>query len=346
MRYVWLALLSAGWTCGDNYQVPDAPGHDGRLADAVPSDGATLEPPTLAGTGLCIDLACTQISPEVLAYTPNAALWADTASKRRWLYLPPGTKIDTTDMDHWQFPVGTKIWKEFTRGGTRVETRYIARVGAGNTFNDWFYVAYAWNQTQDGTTAVPLGVQNALGTGHDIPARSACRGCHERLAPTRVLGVGAIQLDHPAATGEVALGELIAQNLLTAPPTGAAPYFPIPGTATEQAALGYLHANCGHCHNPSSDVFTSTGITMVLRLEVGKLATPAATPTYSSSIGVDAQHPRNGLTKIIVARSPAQSGLVYRFEATNLADHMPALGSSMMDPTGDSILRAWITALP
>ena len=42
-------------------------------------------------------------------------LWADYATKQRWILLPPGTKIDATDPNEWVFPVGTKVWKEFSR---------------------------------------------------------------------------------------------------------------------------------------------------------------------------------------------------------------------------------------
>src|SRR5262249_12352776 len=149
-------------------------------------------PQTLFDTGLCVDRACTVISPDVHAYTPQFALWADTASKRRWFKLPPGTQIDTSDMDHWVFPVGTKFWKEFSRSGVggdiRIETRLIMRIGPGDQQADWLYVPFQWNDTQTDTMAVPMGVDNANGTTHDIPSRVQCKGCHENLKPYRILG--------------------------------------------------------------------------------------------------------------------------------------------------------------
>ena len=59
-------------------------------------------------------------------------------------------------MDHWEFPVGTKLWKEFTRDDgmgheVRVETRLIMRIGADDTEASWFYMPYAWNATNDDT---------------------------------------------------------------------------------------------------------------------------------------------------------------------------------------------------
>ena len=70
-----------------------------------------------AARGLYSDWATKTVASGVRQYDPGLHLWSDGASKTRWIYLPPGTKIDTTDMNEWTFPPGTKIWKEFVVGG-------------------------------------------------------------------------------------------------------------------------------------------------------------------------------------------------------------------------------------
>ena len=40
----------------------------------------------------------------VLAFSPQYPLWSDGAVKNRWIYLPPGTSIDATQPDAWEFP--------------------------------------------------------------------------------------------------------------------------------------------------------------------------------------------------------------------------------------------------
>ena len=359
-----LAIVAVLAACGGGHKakpdgaLPADGAPDGALDAAADAaiDAAVDAPPdadplgTLFATGLCVDHACTQIAGGVVPYTPQFPLWADTASKRRWIYLPPGTQIDTTDMDHWVFPQGTKLWKEFTRDGVRVETRVVWKMGAGNTSSDWYFMAYQWNQTQDEALAVPSGVNNANGTQHDIPPVYQCHGCHDNLMPSRVLGFAAIQLDWANPTsGELDLDGLVAQSLLTANPAGAAsPHFPLPSDASNasaSAALGYLHANCGHCHNPTSSVYTNQGITMVLRLDVAHLASVGVTPAYTTAVGqhVSASPAPNGDTTIIVAGDPDHSVLIDRFESGNAAFHMPALGSEMEDTTADATLRDWIT---
>src|SRR5690606_33651735 len=102
-------------------------------------------------------------------------LWSDGADKRRFVYLPEGATIDNSDMDYWVYPVGTKLWKEFAFGDQLLETRLLWKQADGS----WTYVSYAWNDA--GTEAVladPSGVDDVLGTDHDIPSHNHCRQCH------------------------------------------------------------------------------------------------------------------------------------------------------------------------
>ena len=155
------------------------------------------------------------------------------------------------------------------------------------------------------------------------------------------------------------MSTLVAAHTLTTNPASAtAPYFPLPGTATEQAALGYLHANCGHCHNPSSVLFQE-GIIMDLRLTVGTLGSTATTPAYTTAVGQPATSPVGSLPTtctsamstpvecIITKGDPTDSSMIYRFEYTTFGGsiHMPAQCTEMIDPTGDTILRTWISGL-
>ena len=102
--------------------------------------------------------------------------------------LPPGTQIDTSDMDHWVFPVGTKFFKEFSLGGVLLETRLIERYGTGP--EDYWMGAFVWNA--DGTDAVfaPDGQNDINGTMHDAPKQKDCGLCHRGDVGPRARALG------------------------------------------------------------------------------------------------------------------------------------------------------------
>ncbi len=345
-RGLW--VLAALCACGeDGATKVDAATGDSPVDDYVCVADRT-ELATLAETGLCLDAGCAQIAPGIREYAPQFELYSDTATKKRWVYLPPGTQIDTSDMDFWQFPVGTKLWKEFSRGGTRVETRLVWRRSNCGTSDDWFYAAYVWNATQDATHWAEFGETDANGTQHDVPGKALCRQCHENVKPSRVLGFSAIQLDLDGTGTNLDLDELVTLNLLTAPPSRAStavPFFPFDGTsdATVKPALGYLHANCSHCHNLTSSVQNNTPLN--LRLMVGTVGTTASTAAYMTAVNVTTTNTVNGHNTIVYKGNPSMSVMIDRFEATN-GNRMPAAGTEFMDTVGDTILTNWVANIP
>ena len=193
---VALALLMLGG-CGASGGV------DGSGAPAPKVIRVTLPAPDFGGElwlsalGLYGDIGTKELAPDLIAFEPTYALWADGAEKLRWLRLPEGKTIDTSDMDHWVFPVGTYAFKEFTRGGKRMETRVIARTGPGP--EDYWLGAFAWKDDESDALIVPGGRPNVRGTAHDIPKVSACGTCHKGEGG-RILGYSSVQQpDAPAA---------------------------------------------------------------------------------------------------------------------------------------------------
>jgi hypothetical protein len=349
-----LVLTFALAACGDDATIvadASAGDADGPCSTCVDTGvDAPFAPATLADTGLCGDAACTTVLADVREYAPQYQLYADGSTKRRWIWLPPGTTIDTSDMNFWKFPVGTKVWKEFTRGAVRVETRFMTKLLADDTApGAWFYASYEWNAAQNATTlASPqMGVPNANGTQHDIPTRSNCRRCHEGV-PGRVLGFQAISLDFAAPSGQLDLADAIAANMLSAPPSPTnGPYFPFPvaATATDRTAFGYLHANCGGCHNPQSPIYGTLSSNMSLRLDVTKLGSVAVIPARATTVNNNGTV--MGLTgKIVDPGSPSTSVMLTRMNSTTFPTKMPEIGTETVDPAGIAAITAWINQPP
>ena len=299
-------------------------------------DTTALAPGLLSATGLYRDLTTKELAADVLPFTPQFPLWSDGAEKHRWVHLPGCAKIDTGDMDTWQVPVGTKIWKEFVFGGARVETRYLHRFGPDP--NDFIFQAYQWDVGATDAVAVPRdGIKDANGTLHDIPGEWECAVCHGK-APERVLGLGAIQLSH-AGPG-LTITSLGAAGRLTVPSAG----FRVPGDATARAALGYLHGNCAHCHNPSPKAeWFNRPFSLKILTTAATVAQTDAVMTAASVAPAKFVHP--GISMRIAPGDPAASAVAYRVSVRGSPDEMPALGSEIVDPAGVAAITAWINAL-
>jgi hypothetical protein len=323
-------------------------------AGAKPAPGP---PADLAATGLYSDFGAKVIDPRHLAYSPQYPLWSDGATKRRWIFLPPGKKIDAVDPDVWSFPVGTKVWKEFSFGGRRVETRYME-----STARDvWRLATYAWNADESAATLVPAsGLRNAAeirpGVRHDLPGVPDCRACHDDHRRTEVLGFSALQLSsdrdpnaphaEPFEPGMVTLATLIERGLLKSVPPGWATTPPrIAGDPTARAALGYLHSNCGNCHNPAGAL---ESVTVPLRHSV----TPDASEnTIATAVGRRTERfvipgfaPEE--TFFIRVGDPARSAVLYRMATRDPNHQMPALGTKIVDAVAVDLIRRWIGDAP
>jgi mono/diheme cytochrome c family protein len=308
-------------------------------------DSLPAEPPRtplLSETGLYADIATRAVAPWVQPFAPRFELWSDTADKERWVYVPECALIDSSNMDDWSFPVGTRLWKSFARDGILIETRLVQRTGTGP--HDWLMVAYVWRD--DGTDAdqVPFGLNNAKGTAHDVPDEAGCRQCHGAAEkegggrPSRALGFSALQLAHdgPGLT----LDGLVAAGKLSHPPAAVA----VPGDSIAVAALGSLHANCGHCHNASGEGVPQLDLDLWLPVGASSVET---TPSYLTAVG----QPTQGFAAPfiggrIVAGDPAASAVFFRMGERGNNAQMPPLGTEMVDDEGLSAVEAWILSLP
>lgn len=294
----------------------------------VPPDAEVLPsalPARLSQTGLYTDIRGKLIAPRLTEFAPNNVLWSDGAVKSRWYQLPLGGVIDSSDMNHWRFPVGTKLFKEFARDGVRLETRLIWRVGdTGNRETDTLVGSYVWNDAESEAELVPLGEQDVRGTDHDAPAQETCWRCHIG-EPGTILGMSALQLGDVSALP------------LSVPPADPTPF------AAPNAALGYLHANCGHCHNPRGGAWSDSH--MVLRLDVEERDAPS-TQTVQTTVGVALeQWIGRGFDYRIVAGNPDQSAAFYRITQRTMNVQMPPIATEHTDDAGIALIRAWIESL-
>lgn len=291
----------------------------------------------------------------VRAFSPQYPLWSDGLSKRRWIQLPDGGVIDGSDEHAWKFPVGARFWKEFSFQGRKVETRVLWKGTTG-----WSYGSYAWND--DGTEAVLAPeeglitpIEIAPGRRHVIPSRADCAACHGSQDRRRPLGFNALQLSpdrdpgaihgEPLQEGMLTLDVLRKEGLLQeeAARAAAAPRIRTQNPST-RAVLGYLAANCSHCHDGSGEIAALAPVIRypdLLRDGDAVARSLLDAPTSWQLPGVE-----HGSTVLVEPGSPERSALLARMKSRAPSSQMPPLGTVLRDGQAVDGVGRWIAALP
>ncbi len=339
-----LLLSAAAALAGSGYPVLAAE------QAAVPASASAL-PERLSDAGLFVD-GSRSVRADNLPFTPQYPLWSDGATKRRWLYLPPGTAIDATQSDAWEFPRGTRLWKEFSLARP-VETRLIERLDDGS----WRYAAYVWNADGSDALLAPsegiasLPAEGAPGGSYIIPSHEDCRACHEGAA-VPVLGLSALQLSpdrdpnapnaDPRHAEHVDLRDLVARGLLRNVSPALLESAPriSESSPTARAALGYMHANCGHCHNDRGPL---AELELVLLQPSGGAAD--LNKVLQSTIDHPSESRALGLDTRVVPGHPEDSQLTARMRSRNSLTQMPPLGTQLIDREGLALIERWIQQL-
>jgi hypothetical protein len=320
-------------------------GGDVRAAklDCNGQDAAFGPPNDLGCTGLYADWAKRTLSPDAKEFDPGLRQWSDGAEATRWITLPAGQKIDTTDMNEWRFPIGTKLWEELRLGGRRVETRHFWKRSNG----DWVRTTYRWSDTETTARSLTEGAQNVGGTAYAIPPVAQCDSCHAGRVD-KVLGFDAVSLSSPKSTYDGKTPAMTAvAALLTASP--AAPLL-VPDDATGKAApaLGYLHANCGtSCHNPSPNAYAAaTGLHLRLEVGAGGLGAYEQTSVYATAVCRASRFhgsPRIGGWARVVPGNAGKSALTFRqAQRSDPLVQMPPIASNIPDLAGVKLVEDWV----
>ena len=319
--------MLAPWifACTPNLPVSDDASPNETAEETGDSQPESAWPATLAETGLYEDIPAETLASGVLPYNVTWPLWSDSAEKDRFLWLPEGSVIDTSDPDYWSVPIGTKAWKTFTRDGIRVETRYIVR----ESEESWTRVAYIWREDGSDADAAPYGEANARGTDHDVPDQLDCRTCHRTEG---LIGVNAVQLgvdDYDTWQEAGLLSDDIAASRT------------VPGDDIESGALGYLHGNCSFCHRDGSII--ADAVAFRLRVLVGT-ESPADSLAYLTAINAPTVH--QDTTSVAIAPGNPSASQIYERMSDRTGDEMPPLGTEVVDTAAITVIGDWISSLP
>lgn len=301
-------------------------------------------PEKISQTGLYRDPAQDASSDRVIAYDVRYALYSDDNDKSRYLYLPPGSKIANYNAQEWEFPEGTLFFKTFylTAMGNRatpkrkIETRVLQRRS-----NGWQVGVYQWNTTGDEaflTDGGEIHLPFQLPAGnyvYSIPSRLMCLACHQPQKDF-VIGFEMIRLSGVSdGKGGEQLRDLANRGIFSQPITDTK--IEIPGPEVEREAIGYVHGNCAHCHNPHSPIFNTTRLD--LRYQWLKQNTINVRPEKFAT---------NDTALVRIKPGAPDESVLFQLFARTFPDStqvMPPLGTSRVDTVGVDLVRRWISSL-
>ena len=300
-----------------------------RDCSSADTSAAEALPESLSQTGLYADIAADVVVDAAHEFEPRFPLWTDGADKRRWLLLPDGGQVDTSDPAEWVFPVGTKLFKEFALHGVRLETRLTTRTEGG-----WTAVSYVWSDGGADAARQLDAAPDVADTPHDVPSAAECLACHAGRG-NFTLGFSATQLQPQTRADLHDAGVLsdAGEGEIDLPPTAL-------------AGLGVLHGNCSHCHNAHRD------------------DQPQATTCFAPNAGEDDDEPvdftlPHGLASVDDAPvlqtarwlldGGADSEVIARMSERNTSafnPSMPPLGTENVHQEGLAAVEAFLSELP
>ena len=107
-------------------------------------------------------------------------------------------------------------------------------------------------------------------------------------------------------------------------------------TPTARTALGYLHGNCSHCHNPRSPI-ANLGLFLDVRADgtPDALASAVGQPSHYRPTGT-------GIEVRVVPGHPAESLLIARVSSRNPVRQMPPMATHVVDEEALALLTRWI----
>jgi uncharacterized repeat protein (TIGR03806 family) len=390
-RALWLSLAIALPACtsstspGAGHGEGGAPPHE----DAAPFD-ATASDATNSDTGTGGDAGSGAVTPApegspyrtlsewhlfedalrqtpvdgVIPYDVISQLFSDYTAKRRFLYVPGGSKIEYSPTEKCGLPLGSILVKTFSfladardpsKGERLLETRLLVHESSG-----WTPHTYVWNAEQTsaalktGGDTIPSTFIDSAGAertdAYIVPSVNDCRNCHGLFGHTDTLGGRTRQLDrdHDYGNGpENQIDHLASLGLFKTAPEPASERVRLAdpfGTAPlHERARSYFDANCGHCHQPGHAPGSSSGYWLDYdsteptepKANWGVCKVPAAAGGATCGRQFD-----------VVPGSPDESILVCRLESTAAKVRMPSVGRNLVHAEGVALLRQWISSMP
>ena len=311
-------------------------------------------------------------SLNVLPYEPASSLFSDYAHKKRFVWMPTGTKATfVADNKELELPIGAALIKTFYYdnvqnitpiGGRRIiETRVMIKKASG-----WIFAEYVWNAEQTEAyfdlagsyTDIAWKDENNIikSTNYRIPTEVQCIICHknkETVGTTEIttyipIGIKPQNLNFSYTYGSETKNQLtkwIAQGYLENNFT-----FPTAENTIinytdntqplEKRVRSYLDINCAHCHAPNRHCDYRP-----MRFAYSETGGVNGRTNMGVCVNTEDFSFAPALTKIIQPGNVNRSMLFYRINTTDESFRMPLHGRTVKHDEGIAMMQEWINSL-
>ena len=307
-------------------------------------------------------------SLDVIPYEPISSLFTDYAHKKRFVWLPNGTKATFNGDDEiLDLPVGSAIIKTFYYDNVQpsnttkiIETRIMIRKSEG-----WIFANYVWNDEQTeavldlngSTKAISWKDENNVikNVDYRIPNEAQCIVCHKTknyeggnyVQKNIPIGIKPQNLNKTFNYGNetknqltkwIELGKLT--NDFSLPTTGnTIVNYNDASQSLDNRVRSYFDINCAHCHKEHGHCDYRP-----MRY--------AFSETYNNqtNMGVcvdtqDMQGFEPALSKIVTPGNIYRSMVYHRLNTVDETYRMPLHGRTIIHEEGVQLVEEWINSL-
>jgi uncharacterized repeat protein (TIGR03806 family) len=312
-------------------------------------------------------------SLNVLPYAPASTLFTDYAHKKRFVWMPNGTKATyVADDKVLELPIGAALIKSFYYDNVQpdnttkiIETRIMIRKSTG-----WIFADYVWNAEQT-EAFLDLAGSNVSVTWKDennniktvssyrIPSEVQCIICHkskEMINNVEVvkhipIGIKPQNMNFNYNYGAETKNQLtkwiekgyLENNFSLPSPANTIVDYNDTSKSLELRARSYLDINCAHCHQADRHCDYRP-----MRFSFSESGAPNGLGLTNMGVCVNTQDMQDfppALSKIVTPGNVNRSMMYYRLNTVNESYRMPLHGRTMIHQEGVTLIQQWINSL-
>jgi uncharacterized repeat protein (TIGR03806 family) len=309
-------------------------------------------------------------SLNVLPYEPSSVLFSDYAHKKRFVWMPAGSKASyNSDGTILNLPVGAALIKTFYYDNVQpanttriIETRVMIRKETG-----WIFANYVWNNDQTEAlldlagsyTPVTFKDDNNIirDVNYRIPSEVQCIVCHKQKETVNSqevtvhipIGIKPQNLNFDYNYGFETKNQLtkwieqgyLENNFALPSVANTAVNYSDTSKPIDERVRAYFDINCAHCHKEK-------GHCDYRPLRLAYSETIGANGNTNMGVCVtpqDMQDFPSYLQSLVTPGNPERSMLYYRVNTTDESYRMPLHGRSVIHDEGIALIEEWIYTL-